>query len=425
MRAGYGDKLRDFLSSKVNTKMVFDFGMAQNFGAATTYTNILGFNKLPSKQNSLCCYASDVKSAMAHPKPYFEMNSTRRTDLAKTAWVILTPQRQLIKDSVEEQGVPLEDWNLQINYGIKTGFNDAFYLTQEERDDLIAKEPQAEELLVPLLRGRFVERYATNWDKTWMIATFPSADIKINDYPAVRMWLSKHRSKLEPKPKNHLGQWSGRKFGSYEWFETQDAIAYKDEFSKPKIIYPNMTKYLPFYYDKDDHFYGNQKCFIATSDAENLPYLTAVLNSSLYRCCFKDSFPELLGNTYELSKIFFEKIPIKKPTDFEAELFEKLVTMIQFAKRNSLDVAAMFLESVIDACVMELYFPQEAKDKDLQFMRQTAGIIESLSSLEDTKSIAQFMDKANNPKHPIRNQLMRLITDSPDLFAVIKEEGKV
>ena len=34
-----------------------------------------------------------------------------------------------------------------------------------------------------------------------------------------------------------------------------------EDFSKPKIIYPNMTKYMPFVYD-ESKFLTNQKCFI-------------------------------------------------------------------------------------------------------------------------------------------------------------------
>jgi len=49
-----------------------------------------------------------------------------------------------------------------------------------------------------------------------------------------------------------------------------------------------------------------------------------------------------------------EKIPIKKPTESEAALFEKLVSMVQMAKREGLDIEAAFLEELIDACVLEL-----------------------------------------------------------------------
>jgi transposase-like protein len=89
---------------------------------------------------------------------------------------------------------------------------------------------------------------------------------------------------------------------------------------------------LPFYYDDRDNFFINDKAFIITSDSVSLRYLTAVLNSSLFRCSFRDNFPELLGNTYEVRKVFVDKIPIKKSEAKAVTLFETLVDSIQFVK---------------------------------------------------------------------------------------------
>ncbi len=425
MRAGYGAKLRRFLSAEVNTTKVLDFGIAQNFGAATTYTNILGFeNALP--QNAVrCCYATDDRAAMADPAEYFVTNSVKMNQLNETPWIVISPERFRIKQTVEKQGIPLEEWNIQINYGIKTGFNEAFYLTQEQRDDIIAKEPEAADIIVPLLRSRFVERYGSRWDKTWMINShngikdlgLPRIDIP-RDYPVLFNHLKQWESKLK-KRQDKGDHWTNLR-----------SCAYVEEFRKPKIIYPNMTKYLPFYYDEHYQFYGNQKCFIVSSDTESLPYLTAALNSSLFKCCFRDNFPELLGNSYELSKIFFQKIPIKKPTESEAILFEELVRMVQLAKTEDLNVYAAFLEELIDACVLEVYFPEEAISKNLLFMDKIREVFHAIlslpsSSLPSDSVLECFIYIANDPKHPIRNQLIRLVTDSPNLFAVIKREGKV
>lgn len=99
-----------------------------------------------------------------------------------------------------------------------------------------------------------------------------------------------------------------------------------EDFYKPKIVYPNMTKYLPFVYD-EEHFLTNQKCFIITG--QNMAYLTAFFNSSIFKYCFRDSFPELQGGTRELSKIFFDKIPVKKITIEQNELFRQQVNYIQ------------------------------------------------------------------------------------------------
>ena len=197
-----------------------------------------------------------------------------------------------------------------------------------------------------------------------------------------------------------------------------------------------MTKYLPFYFDQDDHFFGNQKCFIITSDAESLLPLTAVLNSSLFRCCFKDDFPELLGSTYELSKIFFDKIPIKKPTAQQAALFEALVPMVQATKAESqksdnseLKSVAVFLEEVIDACVMEVYFADQMAEHRLGIMAHVTPLLQDFDAAappaQQVAAAQQFYAQANDSKHPIRNILIRIPVDSPDLLAVIQREGAV
>ena len=46
------------------------------------------------------------------------------------SWVILSPIEQSIKRKIEAIGTPLKDWDIQINYGIKTGYNDAFIFQQ-------------------------------------------------------------------------------------------------------------------------------------------------------------------------------------------------------------------------------------------------------------------------------------------------------
>lgn len=431
MRAGYGDKIRDYFSKEVKVTKVLDFGMAQNFEAATTLTCILQFSKSSSGKNALCCYATDDRAAMADPADYFRLNSVEQPNLSKDPWVVLSRERQAIKSLVEAQGIPLKKWDIDINYGIKTGFNDAFYITSEQRDALIAEDPKCEELIVPLLRGRYVERFGSNWDGTWMIATLPTLKLDFKDLPEpIKQHLQQHHDRLTPKPKGWKGsKWNGRKAGSYRWFETQDVIGYYKEFSKPKIIYPNMTKFLPFFYDRGEGFYGNQKCFIITSDSAILCYLTSFLNSALFKCCFRDNFPELMGNTYELSKIFVDIIPVKKPSTPQAKLFEKLVPIIQFAKASDHTAAYQFLEDLIDACVMECYFREHMAERDLLFHDELAPNLETYDpeapEAEQSAFLEQLVVTLNAPSSKIRNRLLRLTADSPDLLAVIKKEGKV
>lgn len=91
-------------------------------------------------------------------------------------------------------------------------------------------------------------------------------------------------------------------------------------------MYPNMTKYMPFYYD-EKHFLQNDKSFMITG--EHISFLTAFLNSSMFKKCYIDNFPELLGGTRELRKIFFDKIPVLRVNDEINEKFSTLVFDIQ------------------------------------------------------------------------------------------------
>lgn len=204
---------------------------------------------------------------------------------------------------------------------------------------------------------------------------------------------------------------------------------YLNLFKAQKIMYPNMTTLLPFLFDVDGGFYTNDKGFIITSDTQSLPYLTAFLNSHLFRCCFRDNFPELMGNTYEVRKIFMDKIPVKKPTAGQAALFEKLVPLVQLAKRIGEDTPASFLEDLIDACVMECYFREHMAERDLLFhdtlAPHLAAYAPEASGAQQRDFLTHLHQTLNAFSNPIRNRLLRHTADSPELLAVIKQEGRV
>ena len=215
------------------------------------------------------------------------------------------------------------------NYGIKTGLNPAFVITGQKKDELIAEDPKSAEIIRPLLRGRDVDPYLINFADQWLIFTRKGVDI--TRYPAIEAHLRPFYDDLRPR---NNGEPSGRKPGPYKWYEIQDNVAYYQDFEKPKIIYPNMTSVLPFVYDKGA-FYTNQKCFIITG--ERLGYLTAFFNSKLFRYCFKSNFPELPGVTRELSKVFFDQIPVKPVTDEQEKYYLEKVEYIQKVKKKGLD----------------------------------------------------------------------------------------
>jgi hypothetical protein len=446
MRAGYGDKLRAFLSSTVDTTAVLDFGMAQNFGAATTYTCILNFQNRPPTHLARSCYAADDKAAMAEPEKYFRENSVHMPELGESSWVVVTPERYRIKKAVEEQGVPLAEWHVNINRGVITGLNDAFYLTQEQRDELINQESQAEEVIVPLLRGRHIERYKVNFDDLYMLLIkFGAYKTLEQNYPTVYSHLKKFEAALKNRGQCKYSRAKKKGVnnkvpGQHHWLELDNnpTEEYIEVFRKPKIIYQDIAINMPFFYDESDHYFFNNTCWMMSGESKALPYLTAVFNSSLFRYCFRDNFPEYSGNACRMFAVFFKKIPIRRPDSTTVPLFETLVDHIQFVKAaanhstsngTSPAVIAAFLEELIDACVMEVYFSEHMADKKLTVIIEVDKAIKpfpkTVSDSTKWQQIQSIYDTVNAPKHPIRNRLMRIPIDSPDLLHVIKEEGKV
>ena len=119
-----------------------------------------------------------------------------------------------------------------------------------------------------------------------------------------------------------------------------------------------MTKYMPFVYD-DKEYITNQKCFIITG--KYVAFLTAFLNSSLFKYCFRDSFPELQGGTREMSKIFFDKIPIMIISDEVDKEFIELINDIQ--KEYTIEKAIH-----IDERLFDIYSLSERERKVIGFI---------------------------------------------------------
>ena len=260
------------------------------------------------------------------------------------SWVILSPIEQSIKRKIESVGTPLKDWDIQINYGIKTGFNDAFIINTEKRNEILdncsseEERTKTAELIRPILRGRDIKRYGYDWANLWLINTHNGIKgvkprIDVNDYPAVKAHLDQYWDKISKRADKGDTPYNLRN------------CAYLDDFLQPKIVYPNMTKYLPFVYDDKRHL-TNQKCFIITG--KNVAFLTAFLNSSLFKFCFRDSFPELQGGTRELSKIFFDKIPVIQVNSSTNALFLDHLLDIQNEYTKSKAIA-------IDTMIFDLY----------------------------------------------------------------------
>ena len=194
--------------------------------------------------------------------------------------MILSPVEQSIKRKIEAIGTPLKDWDISINYGIKTGANDAFIIDGSKRNELISADSKSAEIIRPILRGRDIKRYGFDFADLWLINThngikdkdIPPVDI--NQYPAVKAHLDKYWDKI-----------SVRNDKGYTPYNLRNCV-YTDDFSKQKIVWKRIGSILRFCYDESGMFCLDSTCF-ATGD--KLKFLTLLLNSPLGRYLLKDS----------------------------------------------------------------------------------------------------------------------------------------
>ena len=330
MLVSYGKELRRFMA-KSNLQQIINFGDIQFFEGAATIVCIFVTRKSNKR-------GEEVQALSLNQKTYHgdflqevpeQLANYPSEIFGEKEWIIQPKAHFNILQKMQK-GTALKDLPISIYRGILTGYNDAFFIDGATKEKLIAEDPKSAELIKPLLRGRDIQAWKAQWDDQYLIGTFPSLQIDIDEYPAIKNHLlSFGIERLEQS-----GAKGSRKKTQNKWFETQDSIAYYQEFSKPKIMYPEITAFSPFVYDNNE-LVCNNKAFLITAqdDSINLKFITAILNSKLCKLWIWYNCPELLGGTREIRKVYFENFripidvdqqPLADRTDIQMKQVEQL-----------------------------------------------------------------------------------------------------
>ena len=237
MRAGYGEKTREFFANNTNPMLLIDFAGVKIFESATVDTNILLFAKAANEHKTLCAVTNKQnKDSVKNLSVFVQQNGSVCEFSNSDSWVILSPIEQSIKRKIEAVGTPLKDWNINIYRGVLTGYNEAFIISTEKRDEILAncqtedERTRTAELIRPILRGRDIKRYGYNWANLWLIYIpwhFPlqfdesitgaseKAEIAFQEqYPAVYQHMLKYKEPLSKRNKAETGI-------RYEWYAMQ------------------------------------------------------------------------------------------------------------------------------------------------------------------------------------------------------------
>ena len=334
MRAGYGEKTRDFFANKINPLLLIDFAGVKIFESATVDTNILLFSRSNNQHKTTCAITNKQnKDSVKNLSDFVQQQHTVCDFSTSDSWVILSPIEQSIKRKIEAVGTPLKDWDINIYRGVLTGCNEAFIISTVKRNEILAncqteeERKRTDELIRPILRGRDIRRYSYEWAELWLIATFPSRHYNIEDYPAVKQYLlSFGIERLEQTGKTHIvngEKVKARKKTHNKWFETQDSISYWDLFFQPHICWKAVGRNLSFAKVDSGIFLTAPASFISAGEYND--YLLALLCSDVSKYfIFKNSDTTGAGDIM-LNIQSLIKFPI--PIDFDMKYISKILNM--------------------------------------------------------------------------------------------------
>ncbi|EEA7696276.1 class I SAM-dependent DNA methyltransferase, partial [Campylobacter coli] len=262
-RAGYGEALREFLLKNVKFLEYTDLNGIKVFDSATVDTSILCFEKSKSKDNKFkyLALSNEILKTCAYDIGlYKDFAEFSQNSLSKESFTFSDENTSALKAKIERIGTPLKEWHgLNIYRGILTGYNEAFIITTEKRNEILAnckdeaEKERTAKLIRKMLRGRDIKRYSYEWAGLWVINAHNGYKnqngekveaINIENYPSLKKHFDEFYPQLEKRADKGLTPYNLRN------------CAYIEEFEREKIVYSEIVRKPQFYLDTKLNFYA-------------------------------------------------------------------------------------------------------------------------------------------------------------------------
>ncbi len=384
-RAGYGEALREFLLKNTYILKYIDLNGIKVFDSATVDTSILCFEKSKSKDNKFKYLALSneiLKTCAYNIGLYKDFAEFSQNSLSKESFTFSDENTSALKAKIERIGTPLKEWQgLNIYRGILTGYNEAFIITTEKRNEILAnckdeaEKERTAKLIRKMLRGRDIKRYSYEWAGLWVIFIpwhFPNVekpktmleneqDLK-EQYLSLYKHLLSHKERLSKRNKEETGI-------RYEWYCLQRWGAnYYQEFEREKIVYPCIMAKEPCFSYETSFAFAMAPANIITSNSDILKYILAFLNSDfIYLMLIK--FYMGGGIEGELKTNNLEKLSIPKINSKNEKLADELINLVDEilkAKEQDKNANTQELENKINSIVYKLYNLTEEEIKIIE-----------------------------------------------------------
>jgi adenine-specific DNA-methyltransferase len=347
LKTQYGESLRVFFEKETNPIILINIEDAQVFEEATVESNILMFrNEKFKKQLSAVTLSKDFNATISI-KNYFQENLVNLDELDTSGWNIGNFEDNYLKAKIEENTLILKDWNVQINFGIKTGLNDVFIIPLEKKNEFEKSDPRSLKIIKPILKGRDLKKYHYTFGDLWIINSHNGlksngverVDVE-RDYKTIWNYFKENEEKMVSRY-DQGDHWSNLR-----------NCAYLLELEKPKILWGELSDKAKFSFDENGYIPEATLFFMV---GENLKFLLGILNSKLSEWYF-DKISTTTGmGTNRWKKYKIEQLPIKKISENAQAPFIEKVDEILALKKADPAADTSTLEAEIDRMVYDLY----------------------------------------------------------------------
>ncbi len=329
-RTKYGQSLRKMFVDKANPNLLINFENTQVFETAIVESNILVIRKEKWNHNMKGVTIDDSLTNFSNLSNFVNQFAVKINELDENGWNIGSDDTRKLKAKIETDSTILKNLNISMDYGIKTGFNEAFIINEEKRNELIRLDKNSKKIIHPIVRGRDVKKYKISFSNLYIISTFPSLKLNIDDFPQIK----NHLTSFSVERLEQSGKVGSRKKTGNKWFETQDQISYYKNFLKEKIFWIELSDKSGFCIDSDN-FYPLAGTWVMTG--ENLKFLLSILNSNLGEWYFTQISTSSGMGTNMWKKYKVELMPIKNTTTKIIEKITKLVDNVMIKKSKSIE----------------------------------------------------------------------------------------
>ena len=351
LRAGYGKNLRKYLIENSNPKLLIDFTGVKIFDATVDPCILLLTKESYNKRTFATMAKPYGKEILPYLDKFVRENASYCSFINQESWIILSAEEQKLKNKLKSYDASLNSLGYTIYRGVLTGFNDAFIISAEKRNQIIneckSKEERkrTEKLITPVLRGRDIRKFGYISNGLYQINTHNGVKekgiqrIKIEDYPSVKKHLDSYFEKLSKRSDKGDTPYNLRN------------CAYLEDFYSPKIVYPETTvRRSEFFYD-EEKFLLDKTCFFIIG--KNLKFIEGILTSKLIEWYLEHECRLLGKTTIQYSKQWMENIPIPTATPAQQQEIITLVDKILAAKKASAGSATNHSDSKADTTALE------------------------------------------------------------------------